>query len=120
MAKNKRTPNARTKEIKGTDGMKTAHPNIIFATVSLDSGCSVENEEFGVSITGFKNPIDMSQPQNDIELVMECINENIEKLNLKEEAYAEVILKETGECDGHPNWMRYFEITEFKTFSYGE
>ena len=85
--------------------------NIVEVYVGTESGCSVDDDEYSIHITGFFGSIDINQPggTDDASLIKDCIDNNIHLLKLPEEGSTRVILIESGEFEGY-HWHKYYEI----------
>ena len=53
----------------------------------------------------------MSTVSRELEL-LRILEEKLIELELPEEGLTGFVLQETGEWDGFPHWMRYYEIVE--------
>jgi hypothetical protein len=86
--------------------------NIIDVVIQTESGCSVEEGEYSVSIIGFVGSLDISAVGvDDATLIKEAVDEAImnNEIELCEEGFKEVRLQESGEWED-VFWHKYYVI----------
>lgn len=85
--------------------------NVVIVGIKTESGCKIEEGEYRIELVAINGALDITAPggTDDITLIKECIEENIEKMNLPEDGYVDVLLKETGERED-VFWNRYYEV----------
>lgn len=78
----------------------------------LDAGCSKEEGEYSTHLKSFSEPLEMGymHGQDDISLIMECIENDIDDIDLPYETLVCVTLTESGERED-VFWHKYYVIS---------
>lgn len=83
--------------------------NRLEVAVVTELGCSIAEGEYSIYITKI---VAGMIGEDDFGLVREYVEEHLEELALPAEGATGFILQETGEWDGFPHWMKYYELAE--------
>jgi len=77
----------------------------------LEKGCSKEDGEYSIHLKSFSEPLDLDQPGgvDDISLIMDCIANSIDEIELLEETLTCVSLDESGEQED-VFWNKYYVV----------
>lgn len=82
--------------------------NYVIAIITTEKGYDPPDVEYQLHIESFSGPLRMLGEGCDIELIKECVENNIEELPLPQEGYTHLLLRDLKE-DGE----RRYEIMEF-------
>jgi hypothetical protein len=93
--------------------------NFVQVFISTEHDCDPHEGEYSLVLGSFIGGLDLSSigGVDDISLIKDCIENNLESLNLPAEGTTEVVLRESGEWEGY-NWHKYYEIE--RAVTYGE
>lgn len=77
----------------------------------LEKGCLKDEGEYSVHLKSFSEPLDLDQPGgvDDISLIMDCIANSLDEIELPEEVLTTVTLDESGEWED-VFWNKYYVV----------
>ena len=78
----------------------------------LDKGCSKSEGEYSIHLQSFSEPLEIGQPGgvDDVSLILNCIANGVDEIELPEETCVCVSLEESGERED-VFWNKYYVIT---------
>ena len=93
--------------------------NFVQVFIHIEHGCDPHEGEYSLVLGSFIGNLDLSSTggADDISLIKDCVEENLESINLPAEGTAEVVLRESGEWED-VFWHKYYEID--RVVIYGE
>lgn len=85
------------------------NPNTIEVYLNTDSGCDPSIGEYSLHIISATMGIDITSSVDDVQLVKDCIENNLEFSNLPEEGTTSITMTESGEWED-VHWHKYYVI----------
>ena len=91
--------------------------NFVRVFIHIEHDCDPHEGEYSLVLGSFIGDLDLSSigGVDDISLIKDCVENNLESLNLPPEGATEVVLRESGEWEGY-NWHKYYEIERVVTY----
>ena len=91
--------------------------NFVQVFIRTEHGCDPHEGEYSLVLGSFIGGLDLSSTGgvDDISLIKDCIENNLESLNLPAEGTTEVVLRESGEWED-VFWHKYYEIERVVTY----
>lgn len=91
--------------------LKDRSINYVQVTLYAESGCNVDDGEYQLVLHGFMGGLDISAAGgvDDISLIKDCIENNLDKLEIDGFCAVDIILRESGEWED-VFWHKYYEI----------
>lgn len=91
--------------------LESREVNIVQVAINVESGCNPHDGEYSLHICGFIGSLDLSSygGVDDVSLIRDCVENNLDEINLPSEGTCILTLEESGEWEGF-NWLKYYIV----------